>query len=121
MNGSRMRLQANKQPVTQIAEMLGNQLGRPVVDQTGLTGNYDYTLDFAPDDSLRMPGPMGAMPAPPPDGAGGGPGGPAMASEANCPSLITALQEQLCLKLESKKGPIDLLVIDNLEKVPTEN
>jgi uncharacterized protein (TIGR03435 family) len=120
-NGGRMRLQASRQPVGQICEMLGNQLGRPVVDQTGLTANYDFALDYAPDESTRMPG-MGAPPAPPSgDGGGAGVGGPAGGSDANGPSLLTALQEQLGLKLESKKGPIDLLVIDSLEKVPTEN
>jgi uncharacterized protein (TIGR03435 family) len=118
VNNGRMRLQASKQPVTQIAEMLGNQLGRPVVDQTGLTANYDFTLDFAPDESMRMPGMMGGMP--PGHGPEGGEGA-APASDSNGPSLTTALQEQLGLKLESKKGPIDLIVIDNLEKTPTEN
>ena len=124
-NGGKMRLQANKQPVTAIAEMLGNQLGRPVVDQTGLTANYDYTLEFAPEDSMH---PMGMMPPPSsPDGGGGGGGGgggmagPSNSSDTGGPSLMTALPEQLGLKLESKKGPIDLLVIDGLEKVPTEN
>jgi uncharacterized protein (TIGR03435 family) len=54
---------------------------------------------------------------PPPDGGGGAPA----PSDSNGPTLMTALQEQLGLKLEPKKGPIDLLVIDSLEKVPTEN
>jgi uncharacterized protein (TIGR03435 family) len=115
--GGKMRLQASKQPVTQIAEMLGNQLGRPVVDQTGLTANYDFELEYVPDETTRMPG-MGAMPPPSTDGGGGPNGGGA--SEGG-PSLMTAIQEQLGLKLESKKGPIALLVIDSAEKVPTEN
>jgi uncharacterized protein (TIGR03435 family) len=124
MNGSRMRLQASKQPVSAIAEMLGNQLGRPVVDKTDLKANYDYTLDFAPDESMRPPGMMGAMPPPPPTSPDGGAfGGPSPNSSdgPGGPSLMTALQEQLGLKLEPRKGPIDLLVIDSLEKVPTEN
>jgi uncharacterized protein (TIGR03435 family) len=114
-NGGKMRMQASKQKVTQIVEMLGNQLGRPVVDQTGLTADYDFTLEYAPDDTMR--GPAGMMP-PPPDGGGGGAPAP---SDSTGPSLMSALQEQLGLKLEPKKGPIDLLVIDSLEKVPTEN
>uniref|UniRef100_Q01YT5 Uncharacterized protein n=1 Tax=Solibacter usitatus (strain Ellin6076) TaxID=234267 RepID=Q01YT5_SOLUE len=115
-NGGKARMQANKQKVTQIAEMLGNQLGRPVVDQTGLTADYDFSLEFSADDTMRGPGMM-APPAPSPDGGGAG----VSASEGGGPSLMAALQEQLGLKLEPKKGPIDLLVIDNLEKVPTEN
>jgi uncharacterized protein (TIGR03435 family) len=113
-NNGKMRMQANKQKVAQIAEMLGNQLGRPVVDQTGLTGDYDFALEYAMDDTMRGPGMM----APPPDGSGGGAPPP---SDSTGPSLMSALQEQLGLKLEAKKGPIDLLVIDALEKVPTEN
>jgi uncharacterized protein (TIGR03435 family) len=121
MNGSRMKMQASRQQAGQIAEMLGNQLGRPVVDQTGLTANYDYTLDYAPDESTRMPG-MAGMAPPPADGGGGGVGGASSGpSDASGPSLMTALQEQLGLKLESKKGPIELLVIDTLDKVPSEN
>ena len=122
-NGGKMRLQANKQPVSSIAEMLGNSLGRPVVDKTELTGNYDYTLDYAPDEGIRPTGMMGmTMPAPPP-GSEGGSGGPAPHSgdSEGGPSLVTAVQEQLGLKLEPRKGPVDLLVIDRVEKVPTEN
>ncbi len=118
MIGGKMRLQANQQPTTAIAEMLGNQLGRPVVDQTGLTGNYDYTLEFVPEGAAHMPGMPGMTP---PDG-GGAPGTPSANSpDAAGPTLTTAIAEQLGLKLEPKKGPIALLVIDAAEKVPTEN
>jgi uncharacterized protein (TIGR03435 family) len=113
--GGKMKLQGSKQALTQIAEMLTNQFGRAVVDQTGLTANYDFELEFVPDETTRMPG-MDHMPPPSSDG-GGGPN----ASDGAGPSLMTAIQEQLGLKLESKKGPIDLLVIDSVEKVPTEN
>jgi uncharacterized protein (TIGR03435 family) len=113
MNG-KMRLQGNKQSASQISEMLANQLGRPVVDQTGLKGSYDFELEFAPDETVHMPG----MKTPSEDGGGPNMGG---ASEGSGPSLLMAVQEQLGLKLESKKGPIDLLVVDAAEKVPTEN
>jgi uncharacterized protein (TIGR03435 family) len=119
MNG-RMRMVGNRQPISAVTEMLANQLGRPVVDNTELKAKYDFTLDFSPE---GMNGPMAMMPPPPPQHEGGpGPGGPMMGGpDAGGPSLITALQEQLGLKLESKKGPVDLLVIDRMEKVPTEN
>ena len=119
MNG-RMRLVANHRPITALLGMLGNQLGRPVVDATELKANYDFTLDFAPE---GMNGPMGMMPPPPPqhDGGLGGVAPMASAPDAGGPSIFTALQEQLGLKLEQRKGPVDLLVIDRLEKVPTEN
>jgi uncharacterized protein (TIGR03435 family) len=121
MNG-RFRMTANQQTMSGLSEMLGNQLGRPVVDMTGLTKKYDFTLDFAPEEGQRMMGPMGAIPQPPPHppGEGGAPLAGAPDGQSG-PSLFTAVQEQLGLKLDSKKGPVDLLVIDHLEKVPTEN
>lgn len=118
MNG-RTRVMGNHQPIGALTEMLTNQLGRPVTDATELKANYDFTLDFTPD---GMNGPMGMM-APPPqhEGVAGGGAPMASASEGGGPTIFTALQEQLGLKLEQKKGPVDLLVIDRLEKVPTEN
>jgi uncharacterized protein (TIGR03435 family) len=127
MNGGRFRMNASGQTTAGLVNMLANQLGRPVIDNTGLTGKYDFTLDFAPEEGGRMPGPMGAMPMPAPShagegGAGGGGGALASTPEAQTgPSLFTAVQEQLGLKLEQKKGPVELLVIDRAEKVPTEN
>ena len=119
MTNGRLRAVGNRQPVSALTEMLGNQLGYPVVDATGLKANYDFTLDFAPD---GLNGPMGMLPPPPPEHDGAGGGSPmASAPEMGGPTIFTALQEQLGLKLEQRKGPVDLLVIDRLEKVPTEN
>jgi uncharacterized protein (TIGR03435 family) len=118
MNG-RMRLVANRRPIEALTEMLGNQIGYPVSDATGLKANYDFTLDFAPE---GLNGPLGMMPPPPPQHDGAEGGGPmAGAADAGGPTIFTALQEQLGLKLEQRKGPVDLLVIDHVEKVPTEN
>ena len=118
MNG-RMRMVANGQPVSVLIDPLTNQLGRPVVDATGLQGKYDISLDFV---SEGMNGPMGMMPSPPPPDGGPGGGAPmAGAPDGGGPTVFTALQEQLGLKLEQRKGPVDLLVIDRMEKVPTEN
>ena len=120
MTNGRLRAVGNRQPVGALTELLGNVLGVPVVDNTGLKANYDFTLDFAPDSAS---GPMGAMSPPPPQHDGGPGSGAAMASapDLSGPSIFTALQEQLGLKLEQRKGPVDLLVIDRVEKVPTEN
>jgi uncharacterized protein (TIGR03435 family) len=122
MNGN-ARMTANGQTMARLAEMLSNQLDLPVVDMTGLTGKYDFTLYFAPEGLMRMLG--GLTPPPPgapPPGEGGG--GMPMASTPDgqsSPNLLSALQEQLGLKLEQRKGPVDLLVIDHLEKAPVEN
>jgi len=99
---------SNMQGLTQI---LSQQLGRTVVDKTGLSGNYDYTLNWTPDN------------APPPMPGGGPEGGPPRNDGGNNeagPSLLTALQEQLGLKLESEKGEVDVIVIDHID-LPSEN
>jgi uncharacterized protein (TIGR03435 family) len=99
-------------PITFLVQQLSQQLGRNVLDQTGLKGIYDLNLKWTPDpgSAAMMQGPPGAGPgpdnAPPPDTSG--------------PSIFTAVQEQLGLKLESTKGPVDILVIDKVEK-PSEN
>ena len=104
--------------------MLQGQAGRPVIDKTNLKGLFDISLRFSPEGQPGLAG-IGA----PPPGAGpagiagpGGPGGPAPNAAASepLPSLFTALQEQLGLKLESTKGPVDFLVIDSAEQ-PDEN
>ena len=74
-------------------------VGRTVVDRTGLTGTFDYDLTWTPDPMLRAPA-DGNRPA----------------TDASGFSLFTALQEQLGLKLESAKGPVDVVVIDHVEK-----
>ena len=86
-------------PITQITQMLGGQTGRMVVDRTGLTGNWEFVLTFAAEQRGQPP-PGVELPAPDP----------------NAPSLFTAIQEQLGLKLESTKGPVDVLVIDSVEQ-----
>ncbi len=81
-------------------------LDRPVVDQTALAGHYDFTLNWTPDETQF--GGMGIRVPPPTDAANAPPG------------LFTAIQEQIGLKFESTKAPVDVLVVDRIEK-PTEN
>jgi uncharacterized protein (TIGR03435 family) len=81
-------------------------LDRPVVDQTGLAGRFDFTLKWTPDDS-QFAG-MGAKIPPPTDNA------------AAPPNLYTAIQEQVGLKLDATKAPAEVLVIDHIEK-PSDN
>ena len=107
MNG-RAKRQAVRETMPILARMLAIQLDKPVTDATGLTGTYDFTLFWG--ESMRM-GP------PPPPGAEGA----APAADDSGPTLFTAVQEQLGLKLESGKGPVEILVVDHSEKSPTEN
>jgi uncharacterized protein (TIGR03435 family) len=107
--GSMMRmfgpgnLTAAAMTTTQFAIMLSQQLHQTVVDRTGLTGSYDLSLQWTPD---NLP--------PPPSGA------EASAPDPGGPSIFTAVQEQLGLKLDSTRGPVKTLVIDHIER-PSEN
>ncbi|HVW11164.1 MAG TPA: TIGR03435 family protein, partial [Bryobacteraceae bacterium] len=86
-----MRVTGKGLPIPNLVRYLSDQSGRQVIDETGLTGKYDFQFAFAPD-----------------------------LGEIAGPSLFTALQEQLGLKLESKKGPVEVVVIESVEK-PSEN
>jgi uncharacterized protein (TIGR03435 family) len=107
---------------TRVATMIGlfqQQLGRTVVDKTALDGLFDFELTFSAE-GLGSPFGRG-FPQPqslPPVGAAAGSASAPTAPDP-VPSLFTAIQE-LGLKLESAKGPVDVLVVDSVEK-PTEN
>ena len=102
-------------PVTVLVQLLSMQLGRTVVDKTGLTGTYDFSWQFTPDMS-QFRGQAGTQSGP----GGAANGGTPTASDPEGTSLFTALQEQLGLKLEAGKGPVEIIVIDHIEK-PSEN
>jgi uncharacterized protein (TIGR03435 family) len=93
------RLRFGGLPATAFAQAFSGQSGRMVIDRTGLTGSWDFELTFAVEGR---------------GGPGGGPDAPA--ADPNAPSFFTAVQEQLGLKLESTKGPVEVLVIDAIEK-----
>lgn len=82
--------------------MQGVVLDRPVVDQTGITGRWNFTLNWTPDESQF--GGMGAKIPPPPDNSN------------PPPNLYTAIQEQIGLKLEAAKAPAEVMIIDHVEK-----
>jgi len=100
------RMKASKQPLAQLTKVLGNRLGRPIVDDTGLTGKYDFRLDFVPED-------LSSAPASNPE--------PAVAEPGAAADLFGALQEQLGLKLRPAKGPVEVLIVDHAERTPTQN
>jgi uncharacterized protein (TIGR03435 family) len=90
------RIVTNGLPISAVLGALGGMVGRVVVDRTGLTGGWDLDVTFAPE-------------------AGRG-GQPSDVADPNAPSIFTALQEQLGLKLESTKAPIEVTVIDSVEQ-----
>jgi uncharacterized protein (TIGR03435 family) len=98
-DGHATSMKATGIPMENAAKYLSSELGRTVVDKTGLAGSYDLKLTFAPDARA----------------------GETPQTDANAgATLFTALQEQLGLKLESAKGPVEVLVIDSIDK-PGEN
>jgi bla regulator protein blaR1 len=98
------RMAGNSMSIDQLAGLLSRMVDRTVVNETGLAGNYDFDLTFTPE-----------QPAPPP-------GSPLLPPgfDPIGPSIYTAIQEQLGLKLNSKKGPVNVIVIDRVEH-PTPN
>jgi uncharacterized protein (TIGR03435 family) len=91
------RILGERGRMSQLADRLSTMLGRTVVDKTGLTGVYDIDLRFAPDPGLQQ------LPAGPP-------------ADPTGPSLFTAMQEQLGIKLQAGKGPVEVIVVDSAEK-----
>jgi uncharacterized protein (TIGR03435 family) len=99
-------LAGGAQTMAQLAQSLHRQTGRIVQDRTGLTGRFDFDLQFTPDPQLAGRGPGGGLPAnienPRP-------------VDPNAISIFSAVQEQLGLRLESSRGPVDVLVIEGAE------
>ncbi|HEX3374198.1 MAG TPA: TIGR03435 family protein [Edaphobacter sp.] len=110
MRVGRGQLTAQAVPTTGLANMLSQQLHRTVLDKTGLTGKYDLELNWTPDQGSD---PMFK-------GPDGGQHSSDAAPDSSGPSIFTAVQEQLGLKLQSAKGPVETLVIDHVE-MPSEN
>ena len=103
MRGGLGSITAGSMALSNLAMLLAGMLNRPVYDRTGLTGLFDIQLEYTPDQMPQLP-PGATLPPgltlPSPDG----------------PPLSTALQEQLGLKLENTRGPVDVLVIDSVEQ-----
>jgi uncharacterized protein (TIGR03435 family) len=98
-------LQASSTTMANLAHSLSGLLSRTVVDKTGITGEFDLQLTFTPD---RRNVPTSDVPGTrPADG---------VAAADLGPDIFTAMQEQLGLKLESARGPVEILVIDHAEK-----
>jgi uncharacterized protein (TIGR03435 family) len=97
-------IKANAMPVATLADILSNFIHQTVTDKTGLTGKYDFELKWADDRAARRPSQAaeGNSEALAPDPSEG-------------PSLFTAVQEQLGLKLQPTKVPVETLVIDHVE------
>jgi uncharacterized protein (TIGR03435 family) len=110
-NGSAGRLTGSGTTISELSIGLSRAANRFISDRTGLTGTFDYQLEWTPDQVPAVGLPVavspGAPPPPPPPPVDG-------------PSIFTAVQEQLGLRLESTRGPVNVIVIDRVER-PTED
>jgi uncharacterized protein (TIGR03435 family) len=98
----RLNLTGKGATIAQLITFLSRETRQPIVDQTGLTGRYDYFLDI----NAYVTEEMRGQPGPP----------------VEAPSIIAnAMQAQLGLKVEGKKTPLEVLIVDKMEKMPTEN
>ena len=102
-SGGPGHLEANKISMEKLADLISRQAGLPVVDGTGLTGTFDVSLSWSPAEGIT-----------PGDASG-------TAAESSGPSLFAALREQLGLRLESGKGPVEILVVDHIDRTPSAN
>jgi uncharacterized protein (TIGR03435 family) len=94
-NGRAGRLEATRITMQKLADVFAKMVGMPVVNETGLEGVYTFNLEWTPDKTEI--------------------------GRETGPSLFSALQDQLGLKLEGRKGPVEVLVIDHIDRTPTEN
>jgi uncharacterized protein (TIGR03435 family) len=106
-----LQLEGSKVHMADLISKLALVLGRPVLDKTEFTGEFDLNLSFTADEAtMGLPG----------FGGPGDPGGSPLPTDPNVPNIFAALEEQLGLKLVSAKGPVEVLVIDHVER-PSEN
>ena len=97
-------MRADGQPISVIVQLLTQAVGRVVTDKTGLTGLYNWEITFDPQIMLQIASQVGVnLPA------------GANVPQSDNPSLLTALREDLGLKLNSERGPVEILVIDSAE------
>ncbi|MCU1337460.1 MAG: hypothetical protein JWO19_3041 [Bryobacterales bacterium] len=108
-NGSHARSVGRAQPVSKLTEMMTNSRRHPVLDKTGLTGKYDFKLEYAID--------LSGFPLPP----GAPEPAPATGASTPRPDFTAVVQQQLGLRLVAAKAKLDVIVIDKAEKVPTDN
>jgi uncharacterized protein (TIGR03435 family) len=105
------RIGVDKRTMQELAQALSGMMGQPVIDATGLTAKYDTELYYGTEAFVGMPG------GPPPRD----PFDPRGARPDSGPNSFDAARTQLGLELKPKKSPVDVLVVDHAEQVPTEN
>jgi len=106
---ARQTISARRVGLDLLTTLLENRIGEPVVDKTGLTGKYDFSLAFS---NVGLESALSALVAPP---------GAAPAAAEPAPTIFQAVQQELGLRLVEKKVPVETVVIEKIAKTPTEN
>jgi uncharacterized protein (TIGR03435 family) len=114
-----MRMEMSKMTMAAFAEMLTPLVDRPVIDMTDLKGNFQVSLDLSMDVLMNVARAAGVG-IPALGARGADPGRPAEASDPSAGPIFTSIQ-QLGLRLESRRAPVEFVVIEHVEKMPTEN
>lgn len=123
--GGTIRMEMSRLSMPMLVDQLTPMLDKPVVDLTELKGEYELALELSMADVMAAARAAGAnmsalgAPAPPPPPGGAAPSGPA-ASDPSGGSIFNSIQ-QLGLKLEGRKAPVETIVVDSVDKSPTEN
>jgi uncharacterized protein (TIGR03435 family) len=107
MNTNNGLLAATGASMQRLADWLARKVDRPVADKTSVTGVFNFKLEFSPEQALEA-----RSPSDPPRATDSG---------ASAPTIYSALQEQLGLKLQAVKVPVEMVVVDHVERTPTEN
>jgi uncharacterized protein (TIGR03435 family) len=123
MVDGKMRMESTKAKMENLAEMVTRFVGKPVVDMTELKGLYDIAIEISMAEMMNIARAQGvAVPAMAPGGAPGGDSRPAdAASDPTAGGSIFTSIQALGLKLENRKAPFDTMIVDKLERTPTEN
>jgi len=114
-----MHMEIGKMPMLGLVELLTRMVDRPVVDMTELKGDYQVALDLPIAAMMAIAGSMSG--GPPPGMGGGGDGGNKMVEASDPGSSVFESVQKMGLKLEPRKAPVETIVIDHLEKAPTDN
>jgi uncharacterized protein (TIGR03435 family) len=121
-DGKSLHIEATKISMAQLCDGLFRFVGRPIVDMTDLKGDWIVTLDISLAEVMAMQKALGVTQGGPQGGGGGGADArPADAADANFGASVVESLTKMGLKLESRKAPLEVMVIDHIEKVPTEN
>jgi uncharacterized protein (TIGR03435 family) len=120
--GAPMHLELLKTNIGSLVDFLSPMMDKPVLDQTGLKGYYHMTLELPIDQIMAMAQrQMASMGMPIPGGGGPVAGNAALAASDPSGGSLSKAVQQLGLRMDAKKAPIELIVVDHVEKTPTEN